>query len=167
MYKDRLISDCQFVDNDSRLNFYKADSPVHSWYTSCPNPADEESGPILSNTASIDIENDGIRQAFEVGMPYYGIHTYKVFVDRQSTAKCQISYFALVRTFRSKFSLFGSKNGSHSTLLRTFWGLPPCSVPNFEAQDEIFEQTPAPAPEVVPLIRFSAFDQAMLTQKCT
>ena len=95
MYKDRLISDCQFVDNDSRLNFYKTGSPVHSWYTSCPNPADEESGPILSNTASIDIENDGVRQAFEVGMPYYGIHTYKVFVDRQSTAKCQISYFAL------------------------------------------------------------------------
>ena len=95
MYKDRWISDCQFVDDDSRLNFYKAGAPVHSWYTSCPNPADEESGPILPNTASIDIENDGIRQAFEVGMPYYGIHTYSVFVDRHSMPVCQISYFAL------------------------------------------------------------------------
>lgn len=95
MYKDRLIASCQFVDNDSILNFYKADAPVHSWYTSCPNPADAESGSILSNTASIDIGNDGTRTAFEVGMPYYGIHTYSVFVNRQSVAMCQISYFAL------------------------------------------------------------------------
>ena len=122
MYKDRLISNCQFVDNDNILNFYKADSPVHSWYTSCPNPADEESGPILSNIASIDIENDGIRQAFEVGMPYYGIHTYKVFVERQSTAKCQISYFALVRTFRSKLSLFRIANLGHIPICYPHFG---------------------------------------------
>lgn len=95
-FEDRLISTCQFVDNDSRLNFYEADAPVHSWYTSCPNPADEESGPIFSNTASIENEKAGIRQAVEVGMPYYGIHTYSAVVDRQSTAAmCQKSYFAL------------------------------------------------------------------------
>ena len=90
-----MISTCQFVDNDSRLNFYQAGAPVHSWYTSCPNPADEDSGPILSNTAWIDNEEDGIRQPFEVGMPYYGIHTYSAFVEGQSTAMCQKSYFAL------------------------------------------------------------------------
>ena len=28
-------------------------------------------------------------------MPYYGIHTYSIFVDRQSMPVCQISYFAL------------------------------------------------------------------------
>lgn len=95
IYKDRLISNCQFVDNDTKLNLYKAGAPIHSWYTSCPNPLDEESGTILSNTASIDIENDGTRQAFEVGMPYYGIHTYSVFADRQLMPVCQISYFAL------------------------------------------------------------------------
>lgn len=95
MYKDRSISKCQFVDNDSTLNFYKAGAPVHSWYTSCPNPAEEESGLILPNTASIEIENTGKFQAFEVGMPYYGIHTFSVFVDRQSMPLCQISYLAL------------------------------------------------------------------------
>lgn len=95
MYKDRLIWTCHFVDNDSRLNFYKAGAPIHSWYMSCPSPAREESGPFLSNTALIDIESDGTRQVFEVGMPYYGIHTYSVFVDRQSMPLCQVSYFAL------------------------------------------------------------------------
>ena len=90
-----MISTCQFVDNDSRLNFYKTDAPVHSWYTSCPDPADEESGPILSNSAWIDNEKDGIVQEFEVGMPYYGIHTYSASVDSQSTAMCQKTYFAL------------------------------------------------------------------------
>lgn len=94
-YKDRLISSCQFVDNDSRLNFYQAGAPVHSWYTSCPDPAEEESGPIWSNTALIDIENDGTLAVFEVGMPFYGIHTYSAFVDRQSMPVCQITYFAL------------------------------------------------------------------------
>lgn len=169
MYKDRLISDCQFVDNDTRLNFYKPDSPVHSWYTSCPDPADDESGPILSNTASIDIENDGIRQAFEVGMPYYGIHTYKVFVDRQSTAKCQVSYFALVRTLRSKLSLFGRANLGHIPLLRKFWGVLPCSLLNFGPQDKVFKKIHALALplEIVALMRFSAHDQAILTQQCT
>lgn len=95
MCKDRLILNCQFVDNDSKLNFYKPGAPVHSWYTTCRNSVEEESGPILSNTASIEIENDGTRQAFEVGMPYHGIHTYSVSVDRQSMPVCQISYFAL------------------------------------------------------------------------
>lgn len=95
MYKDRLILNCQFVNDDSKLNFYKAGAPIHSWYTSCVNATEEESGPIFSNTASIDIENDGTGQAFEVGMPYYGIHTYSIFVDIQSMPVCQISYFAL------------------------------------------------------------------------
>ncbi len=94
-YKDRLISNCLFVDNDRKVNLYKGGAPVHSWYTNCPNSEEEESNPIFSNTASIDIENDGTRQAFEVGMPYYGIHTYSVFVDRQSMPVCQLSYFAL------------------------------------------------------------------------
>ena len=96
LYQDRLISNCQFVDNDSRLNFYKPGAPIHSWYTSCLDPTEEESGPILSNTASIGIENDGTSQAFEIGMPYYGIHT-GIFVDNQPMAMpmCQISYFAL------------------------------------------------------------------------
>ena len=93
--KHRMTLNCQFADNDSKLNLYKAGAPVHSWYTSCPNPAEEESGPIFSNTASIDIEKDGTRQAFEVGMPYYGIHTYSVFVDTHSMPVCQISCFAL------------------------------------------------------------------------
>lgn len=95
MYKHRLMSNCQFVDNDSKLNFYKAGAPIHSWYTSCPDPADNENGPIYSNTASIDIGNDGARPEFELGMPYYGTHTYSVFVDRRSMPLCQISYFAL------------------------------------------------------------------------
>ena len=77
------------------MNLYKGGAPVHSWYTNCPNSEEEESNPIFSNTASIDIENDGTRQAFEVGMPYYGIHTYSVFVDRHSMPACQLSYFAL------------------------------------------------------------------------
>ena len=95
MYKDRLIMGCQFVDDDSRLNFYEPGAPIHSWYTTYRNSAEEESGPIFSNTASIEIENDGTRQAFEVGMPYYGIHTYGVSVDGQSMPVCQTSYFAL------------------------------------------------------------------------
>lgn len=71
-------------------------APVHSWYTNCVNGAEEASGPIFSNTASIDIEIDGKRhQVFEVGMPYYGIHASSVFVDRQSMPVCRISYFAL------------------------------------------------------------------------
>lgn len=90
-----MISSCQFVDDDSKLNLYKAGAPVHSWYMSCPDPAEEDSGSIWSNTAFIDSENDGEHQAFEVGMPYYGIHTYSVFVDRQSMPVCQTSYFAL------------------------------------------------------------------------
>ena len=96
MYKDRLISNCQFVDNDSKLNFYEPGAPIHSWYcTLCPNPADEGNGPIYSNTAWIDVGNSGAGQEFEVGMPYYGIHTYSVFVERRSLPVCQISYFAL------------------------------------------------------------------------
>ena len=86
---------CQFVDNDSKLNFHKAGAPIHSWYTNCPNPVDEESGPIYSNVVSLDIGNDGALQDFEVGMPYYGIHTYSVFVYRRSMPVCRISYFAL------------------------------------------------------------------------
>ena len=95
MYKDRSISNCQWVDNDTKLNFYKAGAPIHSWYTNCPDPIEEESNPILTNAALIDIENDGVPQEFEVGMPYYGIHTYNVSVDRQSMLVCQVSYFAL------------------------------------------------------------------------
>ena len=77
------------------MNFYKAGAPIHSWYTNCPDPVEEESNPIFANMALIDIENDGARQEFEVGMPYYGIHTYNVLVDRQSMPVCQFSYFAL------------------------------------------------------------------------
>ena len=95
MYKHRSISNCDFVDDDSKVNFFTAGAPIHSWYTSCPNPVDEESGPILSNTATIDVENNGRRQAFEVGMPYYGIHTYSVFLDIGHVPMCRISYFAL------------------------------------------------------------------------
>ena len=95
MYKDRSISDCQWVDNDTKLNFYQAGAPIHSWYTNCPDPIEEESNPIFANTALIDIENDGTLQEFEVGMPYYGIHTYNVFVDRHPMPFCQFSYFAL------------------------------------------------------------------------
>ena len=74
---------------------------------------------------------------------------------------------ALVRTFRSNSSLFGSKFGSHTTFLRTFWGSPPCSLTDFGPQDKVLKQTPAPAPEHVSLISFWAFDQAMLTQEFT
>lgn len=95
MYKDRLIWTCQFVDNDSRLNFYKPGAPVHSWYMSCPNPAGEESGQFLYNSSLIDVGSEDAAEVFEVGMPYYGSHTYGVFVDGQSTPLCQISYFAL------------------------------------------------------------------------
>ena len=43
---------------------------------------------------SLDIGNDGALEC-EVGMPYYGIHTYSVFVDRRSMPVCRVSYFAL------------------------------------------------------------------------
>ena len=95
MYKERLMSNCQFVDNDSKLNFYEAGVPIHSWYTNCSNRVYDENGPILLNAALIDIGNDGARSEFEVGMPYYGIHTYSVYVDRRFMPVCQISYFAL------------------------------------------------------------------------
>ena len=61
-----------------------------------------------------------------------------------------------------------SKFGSHTPILRTFWAPPPpCPLPNFGLQDKVLKQTPAPAPETMSLIHFSAFDQAMLTQKLT
>ena len=66
---------------------------IHSWYTTCPNSVEEDSKPIYSNTVSIDVEHDGTRLVFEVGMPFHGIHTYNV--DRQPMPMCQISYFAL------------------------------------------------------------------------
>ena len=95
MYKDGLISDCQFVDNDSKLNFQKAGTPIHSWYTNCPSPVDEESNPLHYNTVLLDIGDHGALEEFEVGMPHYGIHTYSVFVDRRSMPVCRVSYFAL------------------------------------------------------------------------
>ena len=71
-----------------------------------------------------------------------------------------------VRKFRSRSPLYGSTFGSCATYLRTLLGVSgPCSLPDFGPQDKVFKQTPAPAPEVVPSIRFSAFDQAMLTLK--
>ena len=98
MHRDRLISGCTFVNNDSKLNFYQAGNPIHSWYTNCPDPEQEDSNPIFTNIASIDVEHEGRRQEFEVDMPFYGIHTYNVVVDIQSTRLCQISYFALAKS---------------------------------------------------------------------
>lgn len=50
--------------------------------------------------------------------------------------------------------LFGSKFGLHTTLLRIFGGPLLYSLPKIRPQDKVFEQTPAPAPEAVTLIRF-------------
>ena len=89
------------------------------------------------------------------------------YVVYRLTFETDLGWDTMVRTFWSKSSIFGSKFGSHTTLLRTFWGPVPCSLPNFAPQDKVLKRTPAPAPEPVPSIRFSAFDQAMLTQKRT
>ena len=44
---------------------------------------------------------------------------------------------------------------------------PPCCLSNLGPQDKAPKQTPAPAPEPVSLIHFSAFDHAILIQKIT
>lgn len=48
-----------------------------------------------------------------------------------------------------------------------FGCFPPCSVPELGPQDKVLKQMLAPTPESVSLIRFSALDQATLTQKYT
>ena len=97
MYKERQIFGVQFVENDSKLNFYQPGNPVHSWYTTMCNPAEKECGPLLSNFAFINIGfNEGsLNIEFEVGMPFHGSHFEDVAVDGQPAPLCQTSYLAL------------------------------------------------------------------------
>ena len=77
-----------------------------------------------------------------------------------------VMYHLFTHTFGVSGPCSLSKFGHVSPLCAHFWGFSgPCSLPNVGPQDKVFKRTLAPALEVVSLIRFSAFDQAMLTQK--
>lgn len=97
MYKDRQIFTIQFVEDDKKLNLFQPGIPVHSWYTAARNPADEECGPLFSNTALLAMDPDeGLPvECFEVGMPFHGAHTNNVTVNAQTAPQCQTSYLAL------------------------------------------------------------------------
>ena len=94
--KDHLISNMQFVGNDTMLNLYRMGHPVHKFYTKWADPSSGRSGPILSNTAWVEIDpSSEYVEEFEIGMPFHGFHTNSVSVDWQPSAVCQTSYLAL------------------------------------------------------------------------
>ncbi len=97
MSKDRQIFSIEFVENDKKLNLFKPGHPVHSWYTATCSPADEECGPLMSNTARVALDpNINVPlEAFAVGMPFHGAHFDSITVDWQSAPLCQTSYLAL------------------------------------------------------------------------
>ena len=95
-YKERLIFNVQFVDNNSKLNFYKPGNPVHSWFTPTCNPSESACAPIFANNAYINNENiDHHLEEFAIGMPFHGSHSYNITVDWSTTPVCQMSYLAL------------------------------------------------------------------------
>lgn len=87
----------QFVEDNKTLNLFKPGHPVHSWYTATCSPADEECGPLISNTAIIELDPDeGVpAQGFAVGMPFHGAHFDSITADWQTALLCQTSYLAL------------------------------------------------------------------------
>ena len=65
-------------------------------------------------------------------------------------SQCSPTFFAgVVRTFRRKSFLLGSKLGSHSLFLPTFCPPPPLSVSNLGPQDKVFKQNSTPTPKPI------------------
>ncbi|KAL6718316.1 hypothetical protein ACLMJK_004405 [Lecanora helva] len=96
LHKERQIFDMQFVENDRKLNLYKAGHPIHSFYTNTCNPSREECGPLMTNLSYIDVEPDNFlsNTDFQLGMPFHAVHA-ETITSGQPTTQCQISYLAL------------------------------------------------------------------------
>ena len=98
MAKSRQVFGLQFVANDNKLNLYRPGNPIHSWYTTSPNPAKEHHNAfILHNGARIGFDSNSPFSSteMEVGMPFHGLHSEDITLEGQSETFCQFSYLAL------------------------------------------------------------------------
>ena len=70
--------------------------------------------------------------------------------------------------FGTNFRCLVANLGHISHFLSTLWGFSPLFFTQFGPLEKVFQTSAlVPAPEVVPLFRFSAVDQIMLTQNFT
>ena len=99
---DSLIFNLQFAEEGRKLEFFEAGHHIPKFYSCINDSGEQESRIVLQTGHAISLHQDGRRNSFSIGAPFYEHHLRGQNVDLSSEPRCVRSQLALGFTENKK-----------------------------------------------------------------